>query len=211
MIAPVLSVMIEDLHGDVLADTHHELRPVADERVDATRAGREQATHRVHHRQAVDGLQVAGDAGRVDLLAGGVTGRAQPSAPRGGGDEAGRVVAVGVELAVGHIHVAERGTRGGGGVAGGRVAGGQRRRGHVRRPGAGGVGAEEDSCVQRAVERLDEVRHRLVPDVHVHVSDHVVGHRHDRGDLFDVQVLVRPVDLGRLLETGVAVDEVADG
>jgi hypothetical protein len=45
----------------------------------------------------------------------------------------------------------------------------------VRRERARSVGAEEHGRVQGATERLHEVRHRLVPDVHVDVGEDVVG------------------------------------
>jgi hypothetical protein len=55
---------------------------------------------------------------------------------------------------------------------------------------------------------------RSGPDLAPHVERRIVedgfGDRDDRRELFRVQVLVRPVDLGRLLEARVAVDEVGD-
>jgi hypothetical protein len=53
-------------------------------------------------------------------------------------------------------------------------------------------------------------RLHLPPDVVTDVVENGFGDRDDRGDLLDVEVLVRPVDLGRLLQPGVTGDEVGD-
>jgi hypothetical protein len=54
-------------------------------------------------------------------------------------------------------------------------------------------------------------RRTCVPDRDAGIVEDVLGDRDDDRDLLDVQVLVRPVDLGGLLEAGVAGDPVGDG
>jgi hypothetical protein len=91
------------------------------------------------------------------------------------------------------------------------VAGGGRGGDDVGRERARRVDAEVHGGVERPAGGLLEQRHDLVPDRDVGVVDDVLGHRDDRGDLLDVEVLVVPVDLGRLLQAGVTGHPVRDG
>jgi hypothetical protein len=88
-----------------------------------------------------------------------------------------------------------------------------RRRSPRRRRWSGttrGVGAEEHRAVDQAGGGLLAERLDLVPDRRVGVVEDVLRDRDDHGELLDVEELVRPVDLGRLLEAGVAGDPVRD-
>jgi hypothetical protein len=79
------------------------------------------------------------------------------------------------------------------------------------------VGQDEGALVPKKIAASTArpiASSRSGPDLAPHVVRRIVedgfGDRDDRRELFRVQVLVRPVDLGRLLEARVAVDEVGD-
>jgi hypothetical protein len=169
--------------------------------------GRERAAHRVDDSGAVD--VVRGHLGQP--LAGRAAGLPQVALPGRPGDEAVDLEAIGLDGRHRVGQVADHPARGGVVRAPvDRVAGRHRRRRDGRRPGGRGIGAEEDRRVDRAPDRLLEERADLAPHVVRRIVEDGFGDRDDRRELFRVQVLVRPVDLGRLLEARVAVDEVGD-
>ena len=76
------------------------------------------------------------------------------------------------------------------------------------RPDAGLLVPLNTAASSAMPDRLGEPRLHLAPQVEAASSIDRLGHRHDRGDLLGVERDARPRHLGRLLQAGVAVDEV---
>src|SRR5688572_5432356 len=165
--------LVQHLHGDVLADTQNELRPVTTE---GDRVRGPETLHRVLDRRAVQLSEQLVRAAQVQALAIRRAGPAKGALEHAASDPAVDVVAVRLNETVKLVNVAvDQTLSGGGGAVLVVVVRGDRSSADVGGPRRRSVDTEEDRVIDHSANGLNSQGLDLVPNVLVRSEERRVG------------------------------------